>query len=158
MFRQRKVLFFLMSLSILPGCIGDQSSQKEYSNTQTTQAEVPFDLNYHANCSFCRIVAGKDPAQVITETEDLVVIEKRPVRSPVDCLIIPKKHIVNIKTLDQSNAYDEAIGSKMMFMAQKLSQRLEGNQDFSVFMNNGASSAQSVFHMHMHFRSPYNWK
>jgi len=73
-------------------------------------------------------------------------------------LILPKKHITNIKHLDAHNAYDKTIGSKMMFMAQELSKKLQGNGDFSVIMNNGGSSNQSVFHMHMHFKSPRDWK
>lgn len=112
----------------------------------------------HVNCAFCQIIARQSPAIIIDETDDLIVIEKRPIRKPVDCLIIPKKHIVNIKTLDPLNIHDQTILSKMAFKAQELSKRLNGQGDFTVSMNNGQQSAQTVFHMHMHFRSPNTWK
>ncbi len=86
------------------------------------------------------------------------MIEKNPIRDPADCLIIPKKHIVNIKDLNQADPYDATIVSKMVAVAQMLAGRLQAPAEFSVLMNNGATSAQSVFHMHMHFRSPQRWK
>lgn len=107
---------------------------------------------------FCDILSGKAPATIIYEDADVIVIEKPAIRNPADCLIIPKKHIVNIKDLDQANAYDAMILSKMVAVAQMLSQRLCGPADFTITMNNGKTSAQTVFHMHMHFKSPQQWK
>lgn len=111
-----------------------------------------------ASCPFCQIIDKKAPAVIIYEDADVLVFEKRPVRNPVDCLIIPKKHIMNIKDLVISDKHDQIIVSKMMFVAQDLSKRLDGKGDFTITMNNGAESCQSVFHMHAHFRSPNNWK
>ncbi|MFI5333317.1 MAG: HIT domain-containing protein [Candidatus Babeliales bacterium] len=108
-------------------------------------------------CSFCRIIAGTEQAVIIAQDDDCIVIEKKPVRTPVDCLIIPKKHIVNCKHLKSQDAYDSTIVSKMAFMAQKLSKRLTGSQDFQLHINNGADAGQSVFHLHMHFKSPEKW-
>ncbi|MBS1987725.1 HIT domain-containing protein [Candidatus Dependentiae bacterium] len=124
----------------------------------TEKPSSSFEQMAHANCAFCQIITRQSPAVIIDETDDLIVIEKRPIRKPVDCLIIPKKHIVNIKTLDASNLYDQTVLSKMALKAQELSKRLNGQGDFTITMNNGPQSAQTVFHMHMHFRSPNNWK
>lgn len=116
---------------------------------------------------FCDIIAGKAPATIIYEDDDLIVIEKRKIkdtrgrmlfRASTDCLIIPKKHIVNIKDLDQQDPYDATILSKMAAVAQKLSLQVCAPGDFTITMNNGKTSAQTVFHMHMHFRSPQRWK
>lgn len=117
-------------------------------------------VNVHAfdpGCSFCRIIAGTEQAVIIAQDADCIVIEKKPVRTPVDCLIIPKKHIVNCKHLDSRDAYDATIISKMGFMAQKLAKKLTGSQDFQLHINNGAHAGQSVFHLHMHFKSPEKW-
>jgi histidine triad (HIT) family protein len=110
------------------------------------------------NCDFCKIIKGTAPAQIIDQDEDVIAIQKVPVRKPANFLIIPKKHIVNIKSLDPKDQFDQTIVSKIAFMAQKLSKRLKGSQDFYLRMNNGAGAAQSVFHMHAHIVSPEDWK
>lgn len=123
-------------------------------------------LSQASNDVFCDIILGKAPATIIYEDKDLIVIEKRKVkdsngvfafREPANCLIIPKKHIVNIKDLDQTNPYDATIASKMVAVAQMLSKLLNSPGDFTITMNNG-KTAQTVFHMHMHFQSPQQWK
>jgi len=116
---------------------------------------------------FCDIIAKKAPATVIYEDTDIIVIEKPLIknsygnlvfREPANCLIVPKKHIVNIKDLNQTDPYDATILSKMGFIAQMLSGYLQGPGEFTLTLNNGKTSAQTVFHMHMHFTSPQCWK
>lgn len=124
----------------------------------TTSKNTPSHGHAHdPACVFCQIARHEGPAVIIDETDELIVIEKVPVRRPVDCLIIPKQHIENIKTLEAANPYDQVILAQMAFKAQELSQRLNGQGDFTVVMNNGRQSNQTVNHMHMHFRSPDNW-
>ncbi len=106
-------------------------------------------------CAFCDIVAGKSPATVIAEDADIIVIEKKPPREPVNCLIIPKKHIKNIKYLDEADPDDAEIVSKIFFMAQKLSKKLPGSQGFELVIHN--DFMQSVPHLHAHFKSPHKW-
>ena len=124
-------------------------------------------LSSHGKDVFCDIISGNGPATIIYEDADLIVIEKRKIkdsnglfifREPTDCLIIPKRHIVNIKDLDQTNPYDATIMSKMVAVAQMLSKLLYSPGDFTITMNNGKTSFQTVFHMHMHFKSPQQWK
>ena len=118
-----------------------------------------FNTSVQQGCAFCDIVAGTGLAQVILETEELLVIEKIPVRTPVNCLIIPKKHIKNIKDLNFTDLYDSKLGSQIFEMAQKLSSMLTGSQDFYLRMNNGSGAGQTVNHMHMHFAAPQStWK
>lgn len=102
---------------------------------------------------FCNIIQGKSAATILYETSDVIVINKREIPPDgVDCLIIPKKHVVNIKDADPT------IGAKLFEVAQFLSKQLQGPGEFTIQMNNGATSHQTVFHMHMHFRSPQRWK
>jgi histidine triad (HIT) family protein len=117
-------------------------------------------LNFQENCSFCAIIAGIDKdAVIIAENDDVMVIEKKPVRSPANCLIIPKKHITNLKAIDAHDMLDAIILSKMGLMAQELAKnRLAAPGDFTVIINNGATSNQTVFHMHMHMKSNQQWK
>lgn len=112
---------------------------------------------------FCKIIKRKAPAIIIYETQEIIVIEDRKKRSEVHCLIIPKKHIVNIKHLDKNKAADVALGSKMFEVAQFLGKQLEPSTrrrsgDFTLTINNGPTSEQTIPHMHMHFQSSQQWK
>jgi len=47
-------------------------------------------LNY---CTFCEIVAGKEPAEVLYEDDEVIVFRNRLRWVPVMLLAIPKKHM-----------------------------------------------------------------
>lgn len=135
--------------------------------TLITITPVRLVLPSQGNDVFCNIISGNGPATIIYEDNDLIVIEKRKIkdsrgalvfRKPTQCLIIPKKHIVNIKDLDPKDPYDATLLSKMAAVAQKLSDKLCKPGEFTITMNNGKTSSQTVFHMHMHFKSPQQWK
>jgi len=102
------------------------------------------------DCIFCKIIHKEIPAKIVAENDDIVVIEDIHPKAPVHYLIMPKKHIVNVSELQEQDSHYVA---KMMLMAQELSKTLSGDQSFRLIMNNGASSGQSVFHMHCHFLS-----
>jgi histidine triad (HIT) family protein len=101
------------------------------------------------NCIFCNIVEKKQPTEIIFEQEDILVIKDIAPQSPIHLLILPKKHIENIKTIEE---YDIQLLSSMFFVAQELSKKLQ-NCDFKLVINNGKSVGQHVFHLHVHFLS-----
>lgn len=102
-------------------------------------------------CVFCAIIEKKLPANVIAETDDLIVIEDRAPKAPIHYLIIPKKHIADIQAIEKS---DCCLGGKMLKMAKELSERKEKTA-FRVVINNGYDAGQRVFHLHMHFLAGY---
>jgi len=102
------------------------------------------------DCIFCKIIAKEIPSKIIDENEDVFVMQDLHPKAPVHYLILPKKHIVNIKELEEQDSHYVA---KMMLMAQKLSQKLSGDGSFRLIMNNGSTAGQSVFHLHCHFLS-----
>ena len=146
------ILSLLFFISLVPALTSLDQENK------TPQKNQPINLNTKTSCVFCQIIARTSPAIIVDETDDLIVIEKRPQRDPVDCLIIPKKHIENITAINFSDATEGEILSKMGLKAQELTQRLDGKGHFTLTTNNGAESFQTVFHMHAHFRSPNSWK
>lgn len=126
---------------------------------QSTVGTVACKAKNSGQDVFCEIIQGRGPATILYQTNDIVIIKKRHIHPDVvDCLIIPKKHVQNIKDLDLRDTDDAQLGSKMFAVAQTLSQQLQAPGDFTITMNNGATSHQTVFHMHMHFKSPQRWK
>lgn len=99
-------------------------------------------------CIFCDIVSGKAPAKIVAETKDILVIEDHHPQAPIHYLIIPKRHIVNIKDCASS---DSRLLGDMLLITKELSKSLDFPQDYRLINNNGAAALQTVFHMHIHF-------
>lgn len=102
------------------------------------------------SCIFCRIINNELPAQKVTEDDDILVIKDIAPKAPVHYLIIPKKHIASIGSLEKNDA---DLAAKMLLKAKELGHGLAGSQSFRLIMNNGAEAGQSVFHTHCHFLS-----
>ena len=106
----------------------------------------------HPDCVFCQIVAHKSPATYIRETDDLIVINNIAPKAPLHYLIIPKKHIVDLQSLEDN---ERSLAANMLFMARDLAKDLPGSQSFKLISNNGAKAGQSIFHIHVHF---FSWE
>jgi histidine triad (HIT) family protein len=115
-----------------------------------TPSKKRVTVNSH-NCIFCKIINKQLPAKVITETEDIIVIDNIAPKTPIHYLIIPKKHVSDINALTKD---DVSLVGEMVLMAKTLSARLpSGSQHFRLSVNNGTGAGQSVFHLHFHFLS-----
>lgn len=101
-----------------------------------------------ANCVFCKILAGQLPANVIKQTDNLIVIDNIAPKAAIHYLIIPKKHVPDITSLSQD---DVSLAGEMVLMAKSLAADLSGSQAFRLIVNNGSDVGQSVFHLHFHF-------
>lgn len=101
-----------------------------------------------SDCIFCKIVNKQIPSEIIKETEELLVFKDIAPKSAIHYLIIPKKHIKDLSSL---NPEDFDLGSKVFQMAQELSASSAGLKNFRLIINNGALAGQEVFHIHAHF-------
>lgn len=98
------------------------------------------------DCVFCKIVAGEIPTDKIYEDEDIIAFNDLDPQAPIHFLVIPKKHITSLATLDES---DSDLVAKIMLVIQKLAKEnnLEG---YRVVTNIGEDGGQSVPHLHFH--------
>jgi histidine triad (HIT) family protein len=101
-----------------------------------------------SDCLFCRIIAGKIPAQTVFEDGDLVVLKDINPQAPLHVLIIPRKHIATLN--DLTGADDALIGS--MFRRAAVLAREHGYSDrgYRTVFNCNREAGQSVFHIHLH--------
>ncbi|CAG0911312.1 unnamed protein product [Cyprideis torosa] len=100
------------------------------------------------DCIFCRIVAGEIPAEVVYETDTVLVFKDLNPQAPIHLLAIPKKHIATINDMTP----DDAPVMGQLFDAARQIAKAEGFDDegYRTVMNCGIDAGQSVFHVHLH--------
>ena len=99
------------------------------------------------DCLFCKIVAGKIPAKVVYEDEDILAFNDINPLRPVHVLVIPKKHITSLAT---ATADDVLVLGKMLAKANEIATAQGSPEGFRVIINTGRVGNQEVPHLHMH--------
>ncbi len=100
-----------------------------------------------SDCLFCKIVAGSIPAKKVYEDEKALAFEDLRPQAPTHVLIIPKKHIVDIKEAGEADA--ELIGYCNL-VAARIARDRGIEKGYRTVYNVGPDSGQSVFHLHLH--------
>ena len=107
------------------------------------------------DCVFCKIVDKDIPSDTIYEDDQIIAFNDLDPQAPIHFLVIPKKHITSLATLDES---DSDLVAKIMLVIQKLAKEnnLEG---YRVVTNIGEDGGQSVPHLHFHVLGgrAFNW-
>ena len=100
------------------------------------------------NCTFCQIVRGEKPADVLYEDETLVVFKDIHPHAPVHLLIVPKRHIRSLNDLTEE---DGEVISKMIFRAREMAQKASIDRSgYKLLFNVERGGGQVIFHLHMH--------
>ena len=96
---------------------------------------------------FNKIIRGEIPADKVFENERILAIKDIYPVAPVHILIIPKKEIVNLQSLEKEDV--DLIG-EIVLVAKELAERYQITDGYRLLTNNGASAGQSIFHLHFH--------
>jgi histidine triad (HIT) family protein len=101
-----------------------------------------------SSCIFCRIIKKEIPAKVVFEDEICLAFEDINPKAPTHTLIVPKRHIESVETLQDSEA--EVLGQ--LFRAARDLARQKGihRTGYRAVINTGPNAGQSVFHLHLH--------
>lgn len=105
-----------------------------------------------ASCIFCLIASKVQPAEIITERENLLVFKDIKPKAPVHLLIVPKKHVVSITDLTSQDR--ELVGD--LIYAAKDTAYEQGLSGYRLCFNVGREGGQIVDHLHLHLLG--GWK
>lgn len=97
-------------------------------------------------CIFCRIIAGKAPANVRYESEHVFAFDDINPHAPTHVLICPKAHHPTF--LETPPEILTILDAEIKKVAAHLGFDERG---FRLQVNNGRESGQIVFHLHYHF-------
>ena len=96
---------------------------------------------------FGKIISGELPAEKVFENERILAIKDRYPAAPVHLLIMPKKEIKDIQSIEKE---DLGLISEIMTVAQQLAKEFGVEKGYRLLTNNGPSAGQSIFHLHFH--------
>ena len=100
-----------------------------------------------SDCIFCKFAAGAIPAARVYEDEQLLAFKDIAPQRPVHILVIPKKHITSLATV---NADDAPLLGQMLAKAHEIALAQGSPAGFRVIINTGEIGQQEVQHLHMH--------
>ena len=100
------------------------------------------------DCIFCKIANKEIPSSIVYEDDDVIAFNDLNPEAPVDVLVIPKKHIVN---LSDAKPEDQQLLGKLMLTIQKIAaDQGVAESGYRVVTNCGEQGGQTVMHMHFH--------
>lgn len=99
-------------------------------------------------CIFCAIAKKENPAEFEYEDGEIVAFADINPKAKVHILIVPKKHISSVTTLEEA---DVLLIGKMILVAKKLAESKGIAEDgYRLVFNAGKHSGQVVDHIHLH--------
>ncbi|MCI6610409.1 MAG: histidine triad nucleotide-binding protein [Ezakiella sp.] len=99
------------------------------------------------DCLFCKIANKEIESEVLFEDDYCVAFKDINPVAPTHLLVIPKKHIDGIDTI---NELDKEIVAHIFMIIKLLAKREGLNNGYRVISNVGADGGQSIRHLHFH--------
>lgn len=96
---------------------------------------------------FGLIIQGKIPSKKVFENDRILAIEDIHPVAPVHILIMPKKEIPNLQSLEP---HDFPLLGEIVQVAQQIAEEKGILDGYRLLTNNGPDSGQTIFHLHFH--------
>ncbi len=96
---------------------------------------------------FGLIIQGKIPCKKVFENERILAIEDIHPVAPVHILILPKKEIPNLQSIE---LHDLPLIGEIIEVAQKIAEEKGVLEGYRLLTNNGPDAGQTIFHLHFH--------
>jgi histidine triad (HIT) family protein len=88
------------------------------------------------SCVFCEIVAGRSPARMVCDDDQLVAFHDIRPQAPTHVLVIPRRHLTSLLDLSPD---DDGLAGALVRKARDIAREM-GLDD----------SGYSVYHIHLH--------
>ena len=98
-------------------------------------------------CIFCKIVAGRIPANKVFEDDEILAFHDIHPWAPVHVLLIPKQHIASMLEVQTEH---QALLGRMGVLGADLMKQLGVHNGFRHVINTGRDGGQEVHHVHVH--------
>ncbi|KAF3361754.1 hypothetical protein PHSC3_001704 [Chlamydiales bacterium STE3] len=96
---------------------------------------------------FAKIIRGEVPSEKVYENEHVLAFKDIHPKAPVHILIIPKKEIKDIQSMEVE---DYPLMIEVVKAAQKIARDHGIADGYRLLTNNGSLAGQKVFHLHFH--------
>lgn len=105
---------------------------------------------------FSKIVDREIPADIVYEDDLCLAFNDINPQAPVHVLVIPKKPVVSIATLEKE---DQALAGHLLLVIRDLASNLGLDEGYRVVANTGSDGGQTVEHLHFHLlgKRPLSW-
>lgn len=102
-----------------------------------------------AACVFCEIVAGRSPANVEYEDDEIIAFQDIYPKAPIHLLVIPRRHVESVMALAPEDA---PLVGRMVLAAKRLGEaRGLAERGYRLAFHCGPEGGQVVYHLHLHF-------
>ena len=103
------------------------------------------------DCIFCKIISKEINSDLLYEDEKCIVIKDLYPKAKTHLLIIPKKHIESIITLEDE---DQIITGHLINTVKNIAKKLN-LKGYKLQINVGKDGGQEIFHLHIHLLSQF---
>lgn len=100
-----------------------------------------------SQCPFCRIAAGKAPADVLYHDDELIAFRDKSPVAPTHVLLVPRRHLSSIADAEKSDA---GLLGRMLLRAAAIAGQEKLHAGFRLVSNSGSQAGQSINHLHFH--------
>ena len=99
-----------------------------------------------ADCVFCEVAAGRTPARIVLDDENVVAFEDIDPQAPVHVLVVPRRHLSDAREVTADGLLES------LFRAAHAVARDKGvgESGYRLVFNVGRDAGQAVDHAHLH--------